>query len=59
MMGPSVLIYGVPLTACISLVYCASRYEMKERILRSAAAMFVKTLLGLTGIYVLLWLLSR
>jgi|LakMenEpi03Aug12_release.lakeMendotaPanAssembly.Ray.scaffolds.fasta_scaffold1223599_2 hypothetical protein len=58
-MGPSILFYGVPLTACISLVYCASRYELSERIVRSATVMFLKTLVGMTGIYAVLWFVSR
>jgi hypothetical protein len=54
----SVLIYGLPLTAGISLVYCASRYEMPARILSSAAVMFLKTQLGLVVIYGILWMMS-
>ena len=53
------LLYGIPLTLCISLVYCATRYELPGRILSSAAGMFVKTLLGLTALYAVLWYCSR
>lgn len=52
------LIYGIPLTACISLVYCATRYELPERILRSAAGFFIKTLIGLAVLYAILWFFS-
>lgn len=58
-MGISMVLYGVPLTACISLVYCASRYELPSRILQAALAMFLKTLGGLAALYVVLWFLSR
>lgn len=58
-MATSIVFYGIPLTASISLVYCASRYEMPERILRTALVMFVKTLLGLLGLYLFLMYLSR
>ncbi len=51
--------YGVPLTAGISLVYCATRYELPSRILQSAFAMFAKTLIGLSVLYGLLWFMSR
>lgn len=52
-------IYAVPLTAGISLVYCASRFEMPEKIVRSAALMFAKTIGALTALYLLLLYLSR
>lgn len=54
-MGMATLIYGIPLTACISLVYCATRYELPERILWSALGFFLKTLGGLAALYVVLW----
>lgn len=49
------LLYGIPLTACISLVYCASRFEMPSRILQHAVSMFIKTLVGMLVLYGLLW----
>ena len=54
----SILFLAIPLSASISLVYCATRYELKERILRSAAAMFAKTVAGLLGLYAVLWFIS-
>ncbi len=53
------LLYGVPLTALISLVYCATRYEIPARIIQSAVAMFIKTVAGLTLLYAVLWFFSR
>lgn len=52
-------IYAIPLTAGISLVYCASRFEMPEKIVRSAFLMFAKTLAALAALYLLLLYLSR
>ena len=48
------ILYAVPLSLSISLVYCATRYELTDRILRSATAMFLKILLGMVAIYALL-----
>jgi len=45
------IFYAIPLSVSISLVYCATRYEMPSCIFRSAAAMFVKILIGMTIIY--------
>lgn len=55
----SAAIYAIPLTAGISLVYCASRFEMPERIVRSAVMMFAKTIAALAALYLLLLYLSR
>lgn len=52
------LFYAVPLTAVVSLVYCATRYEMPSRILQTATAMFIKTLIGLAVLYAVLWYFS-
>jgi len=52
------IIYAIPLSLSISLVYCATRYEQSERIFRSAASMFVKILIGMTVIYGILTYLS-
>jgi len=52
------IIYAVPLSLSISLVYCATRYELPERIFRSAATMFVKILIGMAAIYGLLTFFS-
>lgn len=45
------ILYAVPLSLSISLVYCATRYELPERILKSAATMFAKILFGMALIY--------
>ena len=58
-MSFATLLYGLPLTVCISLVYCGTRYELPEKILRSALSFFIKTLIGLTGLYLILWLSSN
>lgn len=52
------LIYALPLTAIISLVYTATRYEMPERIFQSAVVMFVKTVIAFSVLYGVLWYLS-
>jgi len=52
-------VYAIPLTAGISLVYCASRFEMPEKIVRSAVLMFAKTIAALVALYLILWYLSR
>ncbi|MCA9037219.1 MAG: hypothetical protein KDA91_18915 [Planctomycetaceae bacterium] len=53
------LLYGIPLSACISLVYCATRYEMPQRILATSVLMFVKIVAGLSALYAVLWYVSR
>lgn len=50
--------YVLPLTACIALVYNASRYELPARILQRAGRMFLTILAGLAALYVVLYLLS-
>ncbi len=57
-MGWAMILYGIPLTLCISLVYSATRYELPSRILHSSASMFIKTLIGLAVLYGILWLVS-
>ena len=52
-------VYAIPLTAGIALVYCASRFEMPEKIMRSAAMMFAKTIAALVALYLILLYLSR
>ena len=52
-------IYAIPLTAGISLVYCASRFELPGKILRSAVLMFGKTIAALVVLYLILLYLSR
>ncbi|MEQ9412151.1 MAG: hypothetical protein RIK87_30875 [Fuerstiella sp.] len=49
------LIYALPLTAAVSLVYCTTRYELPSRILQSATGMFLKTAAGLAALYAILW----
>ena len=48
----------IPLALVISLVYRASRYEDPERVLRSAARLFVTILLGMGAAFSLLFVLS-
>lgn len=52
------LIYALPLTAIISLVYSATRYERPEKIFHSALTMFAKTVVALAILYAILWYLS-
>jgi hypothetical protein len=58
-MDISTILYGIPLTACIALVYCATRYEQPEKILRSAVSFFLKTVAGLSLLYAILWVSSN
>ena len=51
-------IYAIPLSAGISLVYCASRFEMPGKIVRSAVLMFAKTMAALVAFYLVLLYLS-
>lgn len=55
----SAAVYAIPLTAAISLVYCTSRFELPQKILRSAALMFAKTIAALVVLYLILLYLSR
>lgn len=55
----SILIYAIPLTAAICLVYSASRFELPEKIMRSAMVMFGKTIGFLGVLYAFLLFLSR
>lgn len=52
------ILYAVPLSLSISLVYCATRYEQPQRIFRSAATMFIKILIGMAVIYGILTFFS-
>lgn len=55
-MDLSLITQALPLTAIVCLVYCATRFEMPEKIVRSALVMFGKTLLFLcTAWLLLLW----
>jgi hypothetical protein len=58
-MDLTILTHAIPLTAIICLVYSASRFELRERILRSAAVMFGKTIGFLGLLYAFLLYLSR
>ena len=53
------LFYAVPLAAVISLVYTTTRYELPARIFQGATAMFVKTIVGLSILYAVLWFFSN
>jgi hypothetical protein len=55
----SLLSQAVPLTAIICLVYSATRFELRQKILRSALAMFVKTIVFLGVLYLFLVWFSR
>lgn len=52
------LLYAIPLTAVISLVYCTTRYELPAKIWRASATMFAKTIIGLIVLYCVLWYFS-
>ncbi len=52
-------LYAIPLTFGISLVYSASRFELPEKILRSAVLMFAKTIAALVALYLILLYLSQ
>ncbi len=58
-MDLSILTHAVPLTAMICLVYSNSRFELPERIIRSAITMFIKTIGFLGVLYAFLLYLSR
>ena len=55
----NVLWYLFPLAAVISLVYSASRYELRERILHRAGRLFVTIVVFMAIVLVILLLLSR
>ncbi len=55
----SLLSQALPLTAIICLVYSATRFELRQKILRSALAMFVKTIVFLGVLYLFLVWFSR
>ena len=46
------------LTIIISLVYSATRYELPDKIYRSALNMGLKTVGGIAVLYVVLWYYS-
>ena len=48
----------LPLAASISLVYSASRFELKERIIQRAIRLFLTILVFMTLVYAVLYLLS-
>ncbi|MEZ6057227.1 MAG: hypothetical protein R3C01_11040 [Planctomycetaceae bacterium] len=50
--------YLVPITAAVSLVYSATRYEQTERIVRNALDLFLRILIFMVIALGLLWLLS-
>ena len=51
--------YLLPLAAAVSLSYTASRYELTEAILRRSGWFFFKTLVVMSLIFFILYLLSR
>jgi hypothetical protein len=58
-MDLSLLSQAIPLTAIICLVYCGTRFELREKILRSALGMFLRTIGFLGLLYVFLLWFSR
>jgi len=55
-MDLSLISQALPLTAIVCLVYCATRFELPEKIVRAALVMFGKTMLFLCAAWlVLLW----
>lgn len=58
-MDLSILTNAVPLTAAICLVYSASRFELPDKIVRSAIIMFGKTIGFLGVLYAFLLFMSR
>ncbi len=58
-MDSSAVLYAVPLTAIISLVYSASRFELQSRIISSAIVMFLKTIAFLGAMYGFLLYMSN
>lgn len=50
--------YLLPLSAVISLVYSASRYELPEKILARAARLFFTIVGAMAAVFALLWFLS-
>lgn len=57
-MDLTIVTHAIPLTAIISLVYSASRFELPSRILSSALVMFLKTVGFLGAMYAFLLYLS-
>ncbi len=58
-MDLQLLTQAIPITAIVCLVYTATRFELREKIISAARVMFLKTLGVLTGIYLfLLWFSS-
>ena len=51
-------LYLVPLAATISLVYSASRFELRERIIRRAIRLFLTIMLFMGVVYMVLYALS-
>ncbi len=58
-MDSSAVFYAVPLTAIISVVYSASRFEMPSRIISAAIIMFLKTIAFLGAMYGFLLYMSN
>lgn len=54
----SYMAYLFPITAAVSLVYSATRYEQTERIFRNALDLFLRIVLFMLIALGLLWLLS-
>ncbi|QDT65663.1 hypothetical protein [Calycomorphotria hydatis] len=52
------LVYLVPLAAAISLVYNASRYELRDVILKRGWSFFCKTMLFMLVLFAVLYCFS-
>jgi hypothetical protein len=50
--------YLLPLSAVISLVYSASRYELPEKILSRAAKLFAQIVGTMAAVFAVLWFFS-
>jgi hypothetical protein len=55
----TILTHAIPLTGMICLTYSATRFELPEKIVRSAVIMFGKTIGFLGVLYAVLLYLSR
>lgn len=54
----NVLWYLLPLAIAISLVYSASRFELRERIIHRATRLFLQIVLFMGAIFAVLFVLS-
>ena len=55
---PGYTVFLLPLAASISLVYSASRFELRSRVIRRAIRLFLTILVFMILVYALLFVLS-